>query len=121
MHICNTSLTEGVFPDSLKMVNVIPLYKSDDSMCFNQYMPACLLCILSKVFEKIIYDGLSNFVNKKTRSTYMVLLSLVCNLTQALENGEYIVGVYSDFSKAFDMLDHMISLVRRSMYIFILG
>ena len=40
----------------------------------------------------------------------MVLLSLVCNLTQALENREYIVGVYLDFSKASDMLDHMISL-----------
>ena len=64
MHICNTSLTEGVFPDSLKMVNVILLYKSDDSMCFNQYMPASLLCILSKVFEKIMYDGLLHFVNK---------------------------------------------------------
>ena len=29
-HICNMSLTEGVFPDSLKVTNVIPLYKSDD-------------------------------------------------------------------------------------------
>ena len=40
----------------------------------------------------------------------MALLSLVDNLTHALENGECIVGVYLDFSKAFDTVDHMILL-----------
>ena len=116
------SLTEGVFPNTLKVANVIPLYKSDDPMCFNHYRPVSLLCILSKVFEKIMYDRLLNFVDKfdllyahqygfrKNRSTYMALLSLVDNLTRALENGEHVVGVYLDFSKAFDTVDHMILL-----------
>ena len=27
-HICNLSFLEGVFPDSLKIANVIPLYKA---------------------------------------------------------------------------------------------
>ena len=93
MHICNMSLTEGVFPDSLKVANVITLYKSDDPMYFNHYRPVSLLCMLSKVFEKIMYDRLLNFVNKydllyahqygfrKNRSTYMALLSLIDNLT----------------------------------------
>ena len=40
----------------------------------------------------------------------MALLSLVDNLTHALENGEYVVSVYLDFSKAFDTMDHMILL-----------
>ena len=123
MHICNISLTEGVFPDSLKVANVIPLYKSDDPMYINHYRPVSLLCMLSKVFEKIMYDRLLNFVNKydllyahqygfrKNRSKYMALLSLVDNLTHALENGEYVVGVYLDFSKAFDTVDHMILLI----------
>ena len=118
MHICHMSLLEGMFPDSLKVANVIPLYKSDDPMYFNHYMPVSLLCILSKVFKKIMYDRLLNFVNKydllyahqygfrKNRSTYMALLSLVDNLTHALENREYIVGVYLDFSKAFDTGPH---------------
>ena len=122
MHICNMSLTEGVFPDSLKVANVIPLYKSDDPMYFNHYRPVSLLCMLSKVFEKIMYDRLLNFVNKndllyahqygfrKNRSIYMALLSLVDNLSHALQNGEYVVGVYLDFSKAFDTVDHMILL-----------
>ena len=64
MHICNMSLTEVVFPDSLKVANVIPLYQSDDPMYFNHYRPVSLLCMLSKVIEKIMYDRLLNFVNK---------------------------------------------------------
>ena len=51
-HLCNLSLTQGVFPEQLKIANVIPLYKTDDSMLFNNYRPVSLLCVLSKVFEK---------------------------------------------------------------------
>ena len=88
----------------------------------------CILCILSKVFEKIMYDRLLNFFNKfdllyahqygfrKNRSTYIALLSLVDNLTQALENGEHVVGVYLDFLKASDTVDHMILLQKLYHY-----
>ena len=126
--MCNMSLTEGVFPDTLEVANVIPLYKSEDPMCFNHYRHVSLLCILSKVFEKIMYDRLLSFVNKlyllyapqygfrKNRSTYVALLLLVDNLTQALENGEHVVGVYLDFSKAFDTVDHMILLQKSYHY-----
>ena len=44
-HICNLSFIEGVFPDSLKIANVIPLYKAEDPMCFNNYRHVSLLCI----------------------------------------------------------------------------
>ena len=51
-HICNLSLTQGIFPSQWKIANVIPLYKSDDPMLFNNYRPVSVLCVLSKVFEK---------------------------------------------------------------------
>ena len=46
----------------------------------------------------------------------MALLSLVDNLTQALENGEHVAGVYLDFSKAFDIVDHIILLEKLYHY-----
>ena len=54
-HICNLSLLQGVFPEEMKIANVIPLYKNDDRMRFNNYRPVSLLCVLSKVFEKVMY------------------------------------------------------------------
>ena len=50
-HICNLSFVEGVFPDSLKIANVIPLYKTEDPLCFDNYRPVLLLCILLKYLK----------------------------------------------------------------------
>ena len=61
-HICNLSLTQGIFPSQLKIANVIPLYKSDDPMLFNKNRPVSVLCVLSKVFEKIMYNKVSAFL-----------------------------------------------------------
>ena len=42
-HMCNLSFSEVVFLDSLKIANIIHLYKSDDLMCFNNYRPVFIL------------------------------------------------------------------------------
>ena len=122
VYICNMSLSEGVFPTQLKMANVVPLYKCDDPMMFNHYRPVYLLCILSKVFEKIMYNRIIKFLDKfsilyeyqfrfrRKRSTHMTLISLIDKLTQAIENGEHVISVFLDFSKAFDTVDHKILL-----------
>ena len=54
-HICNLSLSEGIFPDELKLANGIPIFKSGDHGTFNNYRPISILCTISKVFEKIMY------------------------------------------------------------------
>ena len=120
VYICNMSLSEGVFPTQLKMANVVPLFKCDDPMMFDHYRPVSLLCTLS--FEKIRYNRLINFLDKfsilyeyqfgfrRKRSTHMALISLIDKLTQAIKNDEYVIGVFLDFSKAFDTVDHKILL-----------
>ena len=119
-HICNVSFLEGVFPDSL--AKVIPLIKTEDPMCFNNYRPVSLLCILSKVFERLMYNRLIKFLEnfkilyehqfgfRKGCSTHTALLAHVDDLIQALDKGEYVLGVFFDFSRAFDTVDHSISL-----------
>ena len=127
-YICNLSLQEGVFPDELKVANVIPLYKSDDVMVFNHYRPVSLLCVLSKVFEKIMYERLLKFLEnlkllyseqygfRRKHSTYMALLTLMDKLVNALEKKEIVVGIFLDFSKAFDTVDHDILLQKLYHY-----
>ena len=52
VYICNLSLSDGIFPNELKLTNMLPLFKADDPFVFSNYRPVSLLCILSKVCEK---------------------------------------------------------------------
>ena len=40
----------------------------------------------------------------------MALMVMVNELTNALENGDYVIGIFLDFSKAFDTVNHEILL-----------
>ena len=62
VYLCNKSLHEGVFPQELKIANVVPLYKSDDASILNNYRPVSLLCVISRVFEKVMYNRLIDFL-----------------------------------------------------------
>ena len=41
---------------------------------------------------------------------YLALITLIDKLTAAIENGDYAIGVFLDFSKAFDTVNHSIFL-----------
>ena len=87
-----------------------------------------LLCVLSKVFEKVMYNRLlelletckiltsSQFGFRKSHSTYMALITLMDRLITSLENGEHVIGIFLDFSKAFDTVDYAIFLRKLSDY-----
>ena len=127
-HICNLSISQGIFPEQLKIANVITLHKSDDSMSFNNYRPVSVLCVLSKIFEKIMYNRVTAFLEifkilhdnqygfRKKSSTHVALLTFIDKVIEAIENGEYAIGVFLDFSKAFDTVDHEILLNKLDHY-----
>ena len=127
-YICNLSISQGVFPSKLKIANVLPLYKADDPFLFNNYRPVSLLNVLSKVFERIMYNRVSEFLEtlkilvnfqfgfRKWHSSYMTLLTLMDKLISSLERKEFVIGIFLDFSKAFDTVDHAILLQKLSHY-----
>ena len=117
VHICNLSLANGVFPQQLKIAKVVPLHKGDDPSLFSNYRPISILPLFSKVFERIMYNRLINYLNsrkilysyqfgfRKNHSAAMALILLVDKISKALENGDYVIGLFLDFSKAFDTIN----------------
>ena len=127
-YVCNLSLSEGVFPNELKLAKIIPIYKANDPSLFSNYRPISLLSIFSKILEKLMCKRLLNFLKKKQlfykfqfgfrdgHSSYMALMILTDKLTKALDDGEYAIGLFLDFRKAFDTVDHSILLHKLHTY-----
>ena len=55
-HIINLSLMQGVVPDDMKSARVVPLFKKNDKTAVGNYRPVSILCIISKIFERVVYD-----------------------------------------------------------------
>ena len=52
----NEAISSGKFPDSLKLSNIVPVQKKKVPADKCNYRPVSILPLLSKVFEKIMYD-----------------------------------------------------------------
>ena len=46
----------------------------------------------------------------------MALIVLIYKITKALENGDYVIGMFLDFSKAFDTVNHHMMLEKLEYY-----
>ena len=64
-HLC---LSLGTFPEILKMARVTPIYK-DCSRNESYYRPISVLLVVSRRFEKLVYDQLRTYLNSNTLST----------------------------------------------------
>ena len=60
----NLTIREGIFRTYLKVVRVIPIFKSDKKDQLKNYRPIATLPVLAKVFEKFMHKRMVDFINK---------------------------------------------------------
>ena len=135
MHIINLSLQSGIFPDRLKTAKVVPIYKTvvpiyktDDPELFKNYRPISILSNFSKVFERVMYNRLIEFIERfeilycyqfgfrKNNSTNFALIHLTNKIATAIDQNKITAGVFVDLSKAFDTLNHQILFSKLERY-----
>ena len=94
----NAAILDGVFPNELKLANVVPVFKKGDSTIKDNYRPISILPSLSKVFERILFNKMSDFFEgilskllcgfRKKYSTQHALLNLLKHWQESLDNKE---------------------------------
>ena len=64
----NNYLESGIFPDELKLAEVVPVYKKNDKKDKSNYRPISILSNISKIYERCIQkqlnEYLANFLSK---------------------------------------------------------
>ena len=112
----NDAINKGVFPDRLKIANITPAHKKDEPTDKENYRPVRVLPLLSKVFERLLYDQLSEYLEKylnallscfrKAHSTQHALFKLLQALQEELDKFGFVGTILMDLSKAYDCLPH---------------
>ena len=61
----NKCLLGGIYPDSLKVARVKPIFKGGKKNLIPSYRPISILTQLNRIFEKILRDRLYDFMKDK--------------------------------------------------------
>ena len=61
-YLINLSVLQGDFPAEMKLAKVLPIYKADNHQLIQNYRPISVLNFFSKVYERIIYNNLLDFI-----------------------------------------------------------
>ena len=124
----NISLDTPMFPNIIKTANVTPIFKNDDPALCNNYQPISLLSNKNKKFEKIIHARLSVFLStnnilyekqfgfRNQHSTNHALIEITEKIKQGCDSGKFVSGVFLDFQKAFNTVNHDILLKKLEYY-----
>ena len=122
----NEAIKNKKFPDSLELPNIVPGHKKKDATDKANYRPVSILPLLSKVFEKVmyiqLYDYMENFLNqllcgfRKTHSTQHALFILIQSWPKELDESGFVGTILMDLSKAYDCLPTDLMVAKLEAY-----
>ena len=126
--IYNRDIQTGIYPHDMKLAQVIALYKKGARHDPNNYRLISLLSIFDKIFEKILCKILISFLERnrilychqygfrKFYSTLLALIEVTGLIKRLLDEKQYIMGIFIDFRKALDTVNHDILLDKLECY-----
>ena len=112
--IFKEALSTGLFPSNCKKGNIVPIHKKGDKQILKKYRPVSLLPIFRKIFERLIFNELFNFLLennlispnqsgfKPGDSCINQLLSITHEIYSSFDEGLGVRSIFLDISKAFD-------------------
>jgi hypothetical protein len=114
-------LAQGIFPERLEFSLIKPIYKSGGKSSPSNYRPISLLPVFSKIFEKVIYQRLFDYLNNNVIFnenqysfqsevlTESASFDLLNEILTAL-NKQMVGGIFCNLHKTFDYVNHALLL-----------
>ena len=116
--LINFCISDGIYPDLLKVAKVIPIFKNGGRDRTTNYRPISLLSQFNKVFEKVLYNRIYSYLIKykllsdyqfgfkKNSSTTLAISKMYDEILNSIDQGMYTCCIFLDLKKAFDTVDH---------------
>ena len=115
-HLFSLSISQHYIPTQWKIHLITPVFKSGDKTAVTNYRPISLLCSVSKLLERLVYNHLIDFISSNisssqfgflpNRSTLQQLLTFLNEIFISNRSGFSTEVIYLDFKKAFDSVAH---------------
>ena len=124
----NTSIETSQFPDSWKVARITPIFKEGDKTEKSNYRPISVLPVISKLFEKLVFNQLYHYMKENSlftsdqsgflrlHSTLTCLLKMSDDWYNGLDLSKRVGLVFIDLKKAFDTVDHDILCKKLELY-----
>ena len=127
----NNCISESSFPDTMKMADITPAHKKDVKTDKRNYRPVSILPSISKIFERIIYEDIFQYMGNKFSpylcgfrngySTQHCLIIMLEKWKKALDKHNIAWALLTDLSKAFDSINHDLLIAKFAAYGFALS
>ena len=110
----------------MKMADITPAHKKDDKTDKSNYRPVSILPSISMVFERIIYEDISQYMRNKLSpylcgfckgySTQHFLIIMLERWKKALDKHNIAGALLTDLSEMFDSLNHGLLIAKLEAY-----
>ena len=121
-------ITQGVFPNEIKLAMVVPVYKVNNKQTISYYRPISIFTFFTKVIETIMYNTIAKFLETKgtihdcqfgfrtNHSTQHATITLVDKIIKSDDSRDIVINLFVDLRRTFDSVSHSILVKKLHAY-----
>ena len=118
----NFYMDNNTFPNRLKKADIEPVNKKDDPFDKTNYRPISILPVLSKAFERCLYNQIYEHIDtvlskvqcgfRKGFSTQYSLIAMIEKWRKNMDKGKSCAALLTDLGKDFDCIVHDVLIAK---------